>query len=149
MNPIENTKIVTMLPPQLKDNGAFAGNTYVDTSRFSDLRVMFIVGTLDAIIGSTDTSTAPFIEECDTTDGSYTAVTDAALSAVIGATDDNKNFSIAVDLRKAHKRFMRVNAPTAGDGTTGCNLCVVGELSSGQKAPESDAEAGFSERIFA
>ena len=149
MNEIENSKILTMLPPQLKNDGDFDGNTYADTQGFSDLRAMFIVGTLDAAIGSTAEGTPLLVEECDTTDGSYTAVAGAALSAVIGAGDDNKNFCIGVDLRKTHKRYMRVQVPHSGAGTTGGNLCIIGELSSPQRAVETDEASGFEERVFA
>ena len=55
---IQNMKAGILLSPQLKDNGDFAGNTYIDTFGFSHLRVMFIVGTVDAAIGSTAEGTA-------------------------------------------------------------------------------------------
>lgn len=125
---IDKTRTVVLVQPSLADKAAFT-NGYLDTAGFGHVRFEFIIGTLDAIIGSTDTSTAPFVEECDTTDGSYTAVSGAALAAVIGATGDDVIRAIDVDLTKGHKRYMRVNAPTAGDGTTGCNLCIIGRLS--------------------
>jgi len=148
MNPVENSKIVILVPPETKNNGAFTTNNYVDVSGFSDALFLFAMGTTDVIVGSTDTSTPPLIEECDTTDGSYTAVTDAELSAVIGAGDDDKLFGIFVDLRKTHKKYMRVQAPTAGDSTSAA-MCILCILSSPAKTPETDAAAGFEERIFA
>lgn len=130
--PMDYTKIVTLLPPQLIDNDDFAGNVYVDTAGWNHLRVCFIVGTVDAAIGSTAEGTAPLVEECDTTDGTYTDVTDAALADAIGATEDDNIFGIDVDLAKTHKRYMQVQVPHAGDGTTGCNLAIVGILSKPQ-----------------
>jgi len=144
MNQFETEKVVMMLPPQLKDNGNFAGNTYIDTMGYHGrLRVEFHVGTTDAAIGSTDEATPPKLEECETSGGSYTAITDAALAAVIGAGDDNKIFAIDVDLRKTHKRYIEVTAPHAADGTTGANLCIVGRLSGPEKLPETAAEQGL------
>lgn len=145
---VQKTKRVVILKPQIKNNGAFAGNTYFDTSGWGHARVEFLVGDTDVIIGSTDTSTAPFVEECDTAGGSYTAVTGAALSAVISATDDNKNFAIDVNLAKTHKRYMRVNAPTAGDATGG-NLCIIATLSEPARAPKDGAGQGFEELVSA
>jgi hypothetical protein len=55
--------------------------------------------------------------------GSYTAVTGAALAAVLGTTDDNKLFGIRVNLKKTHKRFLRVKAPHAASAT-GANMSV-------------------------
>jgi len=142
------TKI--LLPPQLKDNGDFAGNTYIDTAGFEGglLRIMLLPGTIDAAIGSTAEGTAPLVEECDTTDGSYTDVTGAALADAIGATEDDSIFCIDVDLTKTHKRYMQVQAPHAGDGTTGCNLCIIGQLfGPSGNAPASAAQQGFAEHI--
>jgi hypothetical protein len=145
---IQTMKMVILLRPQLKNNGAFANNTYVDLSEWNHARFVFIVGDTDVMIGSTDTSTPPFVEECDTTGGDYTAVTDAALSAVIGAGDDNKLYAIDVDLTKAHKRYARVNAPTAGN-VTGANLGIVCILSRGGKSPLNAAGMGLAELVAA
>ncbi len=149
MQPIEAMKLVQLTPPQIKDNGAFTGNTYIDTSGWNKLRIAFIVGTLDIAVGSTSAATAPYVEECDTTGGAYTAVTDGALSAVIGAGDDGKNYAIDIDLKKTHKRYMQVNAPTAGDGTNGANMCIIALLSRPANSPISAAEQGFTEIISA
>jgi len=128
MESVSNLKFVQILPPQVKNNGAFTGNTYVDVFGAAEALFLFDVGTTDVIVGSADISHAPKIEECDTTGGSYTDVTSAALAAVIGATDDNKLFGIRVNLKKIHKRYMRVNAPTAGN-STGASLSITCVLS--------------------
>jgi hypothetical protein len=129
MNPIEEMKFKVLTPPQLKDDGDFADNTYIDTAGWNHLRVLFIVGDLDADVGSTAETAEPFVEECDTSGGTYTAVDDAELSDVIADDDDNKMFAIDIDLTKSHKRFMQVNAPHAGDGSNGANMCILGILS--------------------
>lgn len=146
MNPTEQ-KVVQIVPPQLKDNGAFAGNTYFDTMGMVDATVEVFVGATDAIVGSTDTSTPLYLEECETSGGSYTKVTGSDLSAVIGANDDGKNYRIFIDLKnKAHKRYMRLNAPTAADAT-GANLCAVARLTP-QNSLATAALKGLAEEIF-
>jgi len=137
---MQETKTVILLPPQLKNDGDFANNTYVDTAGWGHARFLFVVGDLDAAIGSTAEGTAPKIEECDTPGGTYTDVANASLADAIAADEDNKLFAIDVDLTKSHKRYMRVNAPHAGAGVTGANLGIVCILSK----PEGNGPAGAS-----
>ncbi len=146
---VQNQKIAILTPPQIKDNGDLAGNTYVDTAGWNHLRVLFIIGTLDIGLGSTAEGTAPFIEECDTTGGGYTAVTDAALADAIGALEDDKLFAIDIDLTKSHKRYMQVNAPHAGDGTNGVNAAIIAILSRPEIGPMTAAQMGLAEHITA
>lgn len=122
-------KFVQMCKPQLKDDGAFAGNTYVDTSGFAHLRVLIAAGDTDVAVGSTTAAAALKLEASDVVDSGYADIDNAALSDVIAADDDGKLFAIDIDLSKAHGLYIRVNAPTAADGTTGANLCIIGILS--------------------
>jgi len=149
MIPIQTMKTVTLLKPQLKNNGAFVGNTYVDWGAWNHARILFVVGDTDAAVGSGDAATPPLVEECDTTGGGYTAISGAALSAVIGALDDNKNFAIDLDLRRTRKRYGRVKAPTADNGSTGANLTILCILSMGQVGPKNAAEMGLEELVNA
>lgn len=142
-------KFVNMCYPQLKDDGDLADNTYIDCAGWNHLRVLFIVGNLDAAIGSTAEETAPKIEECDESGGSYSDVTDAALADAIADDEDGALFAIDIDLRKTHKRYMRVNAPHAGDGAVGVNLAILGILSLGEIGPKNAADAGLTEHITA
>jgi len=148
MIPIQNTKTLIMVPPELKDNGDYTTNNYVDTLGWDHLRVLWIVGTLDTTIGSTAEGSAPKVEECDTTDGTYTDITGAALADSIAATEDDKIFCVDVDLHGC-KRYLEVDPPHCGDGTTGACLCIIGILSRGETAPNTAAEAGFVEHIKA
>jgi hypothetical protein len=144
---VQNTKRVVLLAPQFKNNGAFLNNGYVDVSGWGHLRVEMIVGTTNVIIGSTDTSHAPKLEADDAVGfGSVADVEGAELSGVIAANDGDKVFAIDVDLRKSHKRFYRVNAPTAGN-VTGANLCIIATLSDPQISPGSAAEQGLEELV--
>jgi len=137
---VQNDKIAILTPPQLKDDGDLAGNTHVDTAKWNHLRVLFIIGTLDAALGSTAEGTAPKVEECDTTDGSYTAVSGAALADAIADDEDNSLFAIDINLTKSHKRYMRVNTPHAGDGTNGVNAAIIAILSRPDIGPKNAAE---------
>jgi len=149
MNAIETMKSVIMTPMQLADNASFASNTYVDTAGWSHLRVEFHVGAIDIGVGSGGAANALKLEECDTVGGSYTDITDAALADAIAADEDDKIFAIDVDLRKSHKRYVRVNDPQAGDGSTGAYMYVVGRLSNPQAALLTAAAQGLEEWIRA
>jgi hypothetical protein len=135
--------------PALKDNGAFSNNTYFDTLGLSGLLILIEVGAIDIGFGSTLASTPPLVEECNTTGGSYSAVTGAALSACPGASDDGKLYGIFVDLTKSHKRYMQVQAPTAGDGTAGVAAGIIAIGFPSDQMPASAAEMGLAELISA
>lgn len=141
------TRDSILVPPQLKDNGAPAGITYLDTAAggigWSHLRCRIIIGTTDIA-----TTAAPKMQECDTTDGTYTDITGAALADAISDTEDDGVFAIDVDLTKSHKRYIKCLL-TMGDGTTGTNLSVLGTLSRPTKTSGSAADAGLTELISA
>ena len=146
---LKHIKVGQLLPPQLADDGDFAGNTYFDTQGLSGVLVLMNIGTIDAAIGSTAEGTAVTLEECDTTDGSYTEISSAVLSAAIPATDDNKLFGIHVDLSKSHKRYLEIKAPHAGNGTTGANMGAVAIGFPADVMPNSAGEMGLEELIQA
>lgn len=142
-------KFKTVTPPQLKDDGNLANNTYVDTQGLAALLFLITTGTIDAALGSTAETTAPLIEECDTSDGSYTAVSGAALADAIADTEDDSLFGIYIDLTKSHKRYMRVQAPHAGDGTNGVNACAHAIGFPVDESPRNAAGMGLAELIEA
>ncbi len=143
-------KLAQLVPPQLKDNGAFANNAYVDTAGFREALVILNVGALDTTIGSTTAAAAVKLEECDTTGGTYTDVDSAALADAVAATEDGKLFAIHLDLTKAHKRYLRINAPTAGDGSTGANMSAIAILGKAEGLVEQSATAmGLTELVTA
>jgi len=142
-------KFGIMVKPQLKDAGAFAGNTYFDTLGLSGLLVLFVIGDTDIAAGSDDTSTPPKLEECDTTGGTYTAVSGATLATVLGAGDDSTMRGIFVDLAKTHKRYIQVDDPTAGDGTAGVSMCVVAIGFPSDQMPHNAAGMGLTELVEA
>ena len=136
---LKAVKCTLLVPPQGVDNTVFAGNTYIDTQGLGSVLFLLSAGSLAAAIGSTAATTPPLVEECDTSGGSYTAVTGAALAAVISATDDDKMYGIHVDLSKSHKRYMRVQAPTAGDGSASESFLAITAI--GFPADVSPADA--------
>jgi len=146
---VQEMKFVNMLYPQLKDAAALDDNNYVDVKGWAHLRVLIQIGNLDIGLGSTAAGNPLKVEECDTAGGSYTDVTDAALADAIAADEDGCLFAIDINLAKTHKRFMRLNAPTAGDGSTGVNASALGILSRPAIGPKSAADAGLTEHIKA
>jgi hypothetical protein len=149
MNIIERLKFALLLPPISANDANFGGNTYVDTQGWSHVRFLFTTGALAAGVGSTAAGTAPLIEECDTTGGSYTAVSSAALADAISDSEDDSMFAIDVDLTKSRKRYMRVQAPDAGAGA--CLLCIHAILSKKDSGAfgGAAAESGLAEKISA
>jgi len=146
---LKRAVVKQLLPPQVKNNGAFAGNTYIDTQGLSSLLVLIALGTTDVTVGSTNAATTPLlVEECDTAGGTYTAVTGAALAAVLAATDDNKTFGIHIDLTKTHKRYMRVQAPTAAN-STGANLAILALGFPAEQMPASADQMGLAALVEA
>jgi len=146
---LKAARFKTVTPPQIKDNGDLAGNTPIDTLGLGAVLFLIITGTIDAALGSTAEGTAPLVEECDTSGGSYTAVTGAALADAIADTEDDSIFGIFVDLTKTHKRYMRPQAPHAGDGTNGVNACILAIGFPSDQLPRSAAEMGLAELIEA
>lgn len=119
-------KFTLCLPPISATAAAFAGNTYADTQGLGAILFLLTTGTIGADIGSTAATTPPLVEECDTTGGSYTAVADANLADVIADTEDDTMWGIYIDLTKSHKRYMKVQAPTAATGASILGIHAIG-----------------------
>ena len=144
----QNIRYDIMAPAQLADNAALSGNTFVDTKGFSYLTALFTIGAIDIGLGSGDAATAITLEESDTSGGSYTEISGAVLSSAIGSDDDDSSFAINVNLL-GKKRFIRVKAPTAGDGVAGVNVAIVALLTRAEEAPNTATKAGLAELIIA
>lgn len=143
---LKRAKWQLITPPSLKDKAAFDVG-YIDTQGLSAVAFILATGDMDIAVGSGNATTAPKIVECDTTSGTYTDVTGAALGAAIADDQDNTLRGIFVDLTKTHKRYMTVSAPTAGDGTTGVNLAIIAAGFPSEQFPASATEAGLSELV--
>ena len=143
MKQASKIKTQVLLPMQLKDNDDLDNNAYIDCAGAAEVSVLIVTGTIDAALGSTAETTAPYLEECDTTDGTYTSF-ECELDAAIAATKDDKLYRLNVDRSNGgRKRYLRVNAPHAGDGTTGVNACIIAELFGLEVEPVTDTERGL------
>lgn len=150
MIPIQETKLVILVRPQLKDNGAFANLASADLSGWGHARIYFIMGDTDIGVGSVTAGAAPQLEEDDVSAfSSPTDITNAKLADAISATEDNKAFAIDLDLAKTHKRYVRPKAPTAGDGTVGANMTIIAILSKPEgNTPVTAAHQGLEELVI-
>lgn len=133
----ENCKVVRVASPQLKDNGA-AAVAYCDCAGYNHATLLLVVGTMDIECDAK-------LTECDTSGGSYTDITAAAITQ-LAADDDDKVVAIEVDLTKNRKRYLKP-VITAGDGTNGVYLAAMIILSRADKAPVTAALAGLAERV--
>ena len=131
MIPIEQEKVVILVPPQLDTAAAPASLTYIDTLGYSHLRVEYIIGANDIA-----TTAAPKLQSCTASGGTYADISGAALAAAISATDDGKVFAIDVDLTKsvdaagaAIERYIKTLITCGTTSTAGTALCVLGRLS--------------------
>ncbi len=150
MSDLQAAKFGLLLKPSLKNDGDFSSNGYLDTEGAAAVTFLFIVGDTDAAIGSTAEGTAPKIEEADNSNFSDASdVSSAALSSAIAADDDGKLFAIRVNLAKTHKKYMRVQAPHAGAGTTGAYVAIIAILEGQKVATGTAAGMGLEEFINA
>jgi hypothetical protein len=144
MNQLLDMKFFNCVNPQSASTGAFTSNTAVDTQGLLDLVFLIKTGAMAAAVGSTASTNALKVEQCDTVGGSYEDVTDAAMAAAIPNNGDNLMYAIRVNLKKSHMRFMRLNAPTAGAGACLMDVVAIGVPST---APQNAADMGLVELV--
>ncbi len=133
----ENSKVIMVASPQLKDNGA-AVVAYADRAGYNHATLLLFVGALDIEVDAK-------LQECDTSGGSYTDITDAAITQVADTGDDTV-YAIEVDLTGPRKRFLKP-VITVGDGSTGAYVAAAIILTRGAASPANAAGAGLAERI--
>ncbi len=146
MNQLLDMKFFNCVSPQSASTASFANNTAVDTQGLLDLIFLIETGAMAAAIGSVAATNALEIEECDTVDGSYEDVADAAMAAAIPNNGDNLMYAIRVNLNKSHKRFMRVKDPVAGAGACLLSVKAIGVPNI---APQTAADMGLEELVLA
>jgi hypothetical protein len=107
-------KIVTALPQSAQAAGTLTSSA-IDTKGFGDIVVLFPVGG----VGASGTVNGT-VTECDTSGGSYTAITGATFPNVITATTGPQAAGIGDDncygilLRQgSHKRFIKCTSTVA------------------------------------
>lgn len=141
---IPKPKLVRVISPQaIVDNAAWTSQE-IDCAGFDFALIVFHIGATDIAMAALG------LTECDTTGGSFVAITAAAFATAVdidgtttvlpSATDDNKFEAWWVDLRK-RKRFLKV-AATAGDGSTGTYGTAMALLFRAEETPNTCAELG-------
>lgn len=147
MNPLQNTKFVSMTPPAaIVDNTSYT-TAEVDTKGWDYAQIYCYLGATDVAM------TAMAVTESDATGSGHANVTglvvgtsaniDGDTSALPTSTDDNKCMIFDIDLR-GRKRFLDLTA-TAGDGTAGTYMTAWCILSKGASAPITVANRGADE----
>jgi hypothetical protein len=68
------------------------------------------------------------------------------MAGVVASTDSLPSV-IDVDLKWSNMRYMRVNAPTAGNGTVGANFCAICILSQPDQGPLAAGDRGLKEWV--
>ncbi len=147
MNPLQDTKMLNMVPPAaIKDNAAFT-SVIVDTAGYGWLTVVVTLGATDIAMAalsiqenSANTATG-MASITGTVFGTATDAYSGSTTVLPGATDDNKIEVFHIKLDGTRKRYMQV-AATAGDGSTGTFMSAVGILSHAAVAPNTASEAG-------
>lgn len=146
----QKMKIVPLIQPQaIKDDALFVGSVgstpaYVDCAGWNSARVVFQIGATDVTIAMMN------VYECDTSGGTYTEINGADFVADTTSeptdTDDNKIYSVYLDLRK-QKRYLEVELK-AGNGSTGTYATAYVVLCDPDIAPNSASERGDAASII-
>ena len=145
---LEGCKLVAITPPGvIKDNASWTTGE-IDTKDFDQLTIICQLGATDIAMA------ALTVTESDTSGSGHGNVTglivgtsnniEGSASALPSATDDDKFVVFEIDLR-GRKRYIDLTA-TAGNGTAGTYLSVLGILSQPKKlAPVSISDRGCDE----
>jgi hypothetical protein len=132
-----------VVPAAIKNNASF---TVIDIDAMSAGWVTFCV-----LLGALDIAlTALKVQESDD-DSTFTDVTGTDFSVspatLPAATDDNNLFGVQVNML-GRKRYLRLVA-TMGNGVAGGFLVAWAELHRNQGQPETAADRGFTQELFA
>lgn len=132
-------KTLIVISPVTLGTGSGTSNA-IDTQGFH-------YANFELTVGATTGAIDPFkIQECATSGGSYTDITDAVLASPPGATDDNKIYSIKVRCGGNRLRYMKavLTEDATGSGIYGVNVT----LSRADEAPNSATERGYEEEVL-
>lgn len=153
MMPVQHEIRRVTSPAAIVDNASLTCQV-VDTLGYRFARYVFYFGAMDIA------ATALKIQEADAK-SSATALTSGAditgavygtstndagsTSALPTATDDDKFFTVEIDLR-GRKRYLNPVA-TMGDGAAGTFVCAWCELYRGEQVPTTAAQKGVSQNL--
>jgi len=129
---ILSTGFIQLIPAQ-SVNGASGTSYYVDTQNLDWVRVVLCFGA----IGAADVTSCG-VTECETYNGSYTAITGSG--ATVTQTDDGCIVITDIDYRGkgTHKRFLKADM-TAGAAAT---LTFAGAITAPKVTPTSTSNVG-------
>lgn len=147
MHPFLGSKYgILISPAAIVDDASWTTNE-IDTLGYDYLKIHFFIGASDIAVA------ALAVTESDTSGSGHANVTGLVASGTTGdgrlptATDDDKIFSMFIDLR-GRKRYIDVTA-TAGDGTAGTFAAGLYELCRAKETPTTAAEQGLGGRMIA
>jgi hypothetical protein len=136
-------KVILATPPAAIVDNAAVTVTEVDTKGYRKLEWLICLGATDIAVAAakaTHSDTAGS-GHADISGGDF-SVSPATLPS---ATDDNKIFSINIDL-KGKKRYHDL-VLTGGDGAAGAFFAVLAILSQPEEGPDSVSERGYSQQL--
>jgi hypothetical protein len=139
----QSKKVIMATPPAAIVDNAAVVVAEVDTKGFRKLEWLILLGASDIAVAAMkathgDTAGSGHV---DISGGDF-SVLPATLPS---ATDDNKIFSINIDLL-GKKRYHDL-VLTGGDGTAGAFFAVIAILSRPEEMPDSVTEKGYSQQL--
>lgn len=136
-------------PVAIVDNASWT-TVEIDTLGYDYAEFIWILGASDIAMATLK------LQESDTSGSGMADVTGAifgtstndagSTSTLPSATDDNKLFSICVDLTK-RKRYLDLTA-TGGDGTSGAFGACICILTRAEQSPKTAVLAGYAQRLI-
>lgn len=136
MNLLQACKFDLSLPPQ-SINGTDTYTSAMDTAGMSEICVLFMYGVSTAAMDNLA------LYECETSGGTYTAVTGGGFSVMPSATDDNKCYAVYVKIG-AHARYLKLRVDPGAAAT------LVGVVGIGLPniTPNTATERGLADQII-
>lgn len=152
---MQEVKILNAIPPGVKkDNAAFVANA-IDTKDWERATFIFTLGDSDIAMAALKVQEADAIDDATTlTSGAdvtgaifgTSANTTGSTSSLPSATDDNKVYTVEMDLRGSRKRYLQLQA-TAGDGSTGTYGSAICILSRGKIISATVTDRGIAQTL--
>jgi len=133
-------KLVSALAPQTINTNTTTDSAAIDLAGYESVLIMFASGTIGG--ATADNVLTPYITECATSDGSFTAVADADLigasttgqeaAAAFNGTMDNTVTKIGY---KGTKRYIKVSIVSTSTTTAGGLISANAILGAGHLLP--------------
>ena len=151
---MQEVKILNAIPPGVKkDNAAFVANV-VDTKDWERATFIFTLGDSDIAMAALKVQEADAASDAttltsgaDVTGAIFGTSTNTAgsTSGLPSATDDNKVYTVEMDLR-GRKQYLQLQA-TAGDGSTGTYGSAICILSRGKIISATVTDRGIAQTL--